>query len=79
MNEPTLPKKVRSKLQYAEKTGQVAELGEEEFWALVEYECALGGVTVDELREIRRSGIWPEGKTNIYALNAELLLGMAEG
>lgn len=65
MNEPALPKAVRSKLIYAEKTGQVAELNEEEFWALVEYECQLGGVTIEELREIRRSGIWPEGKSNL--------------
>lgn len=53
-------------------------LTEEQAWRLINYECVRGGVTLDELREIRETHIWPKGKDNIYVHAAEMLLCLVE-
>jgi hypothetical protein len=53
-------------------------LTEKELLDLILWECELGGITIEELREIRRTGTWPPGKHNVCTGDAELLLGMLE-
>jgi hypothetical protein len=60
----------------AEEENEAAELTEEQLHRLILYECEQGGITFEELLEIRRTGIFPPGKCNNYTVDAELLLGM---
>lgn len=49
-----------------------------EIWDLIEWECKMGEVTVEDLREKRRTASWPKGKCNRWSIDAEMLLGLVE-
>lgn len=72
---PTLDADIQESFNRGEEDG-ATELTLDQIWRLILYECEEGDTTVEELLEIRKTGIWPEGKCNLWAADAEMLLGM---
>lgn len=73
---PTLDSDIQELFQGAEEKNTVVELTQDQIWRLLSYECEMGGVTVEDLLEVRKTRIWPKGKCNVWAADAELLLEM---
>ena len=73
---PTPDVDIEEVFRKAEEEGGVAELTVNQLWQLILYECEQGNVTVDELLEVLKTAIWPKGKCNVWAGDAELLLSM---
>ena len=72
---PTLDVDIQEAFNRGEEDGAI-ELTPDQIWRLLLYECEEGDTTVEKLLEIRKTGIWPEGKCNVFAADAEILLGM---
>ncbi len=72
----TLDEDIQKIFQEAGEENAPVELTHDQLWRLILCECEEGEVTVEELLEIRKTGLWPEGKCNVFAADAELLLGM---
>ncbi len=72
---PTLDADIQEAFNKGEEDG-ATELSLDQIWRLILYECEEGDTTVEELLEIRKTRIWPEGKCNLWAADAEMLLGM---
>jgi len=72
---PILDADIQDAFQRAEEDGTVT-LTNDQLWRLILHECEEGDITVEELLKIHKTTIWPEGKCNVWAADAEMLLGM---
>jgi hypothetical protein len=73
--DPETPEHMKPIIQKME-TGD--PLTPEELLALIQWECDLGGITLEQAREIRRTRIYPPGKHTVLVSDAVMLLGMLE-
>lgn len=71
---PTLDADIKEVFARGEETG--ATLSPDQLWRLILYECEEGKITIEELLEVCKTGIWPKGKCSVWAADAQLLLGM---